>query len=94
MYDDSLTAPFLAKDVDKFWYEDIYQDALRAVENSDADTLEGFIRAEGMPVGKVMNLIRLALTGSSSGLGIHDMMTLIGKGETLSRLHYIKERLG
>ena len=94
VYDDSLTAPFLAKDVEKFWKADIYADALRAVENSDADTLEDYIRAEGMPIGKVMNCIRLALTGSSSGLGIHDIMSLIGKGETLSRLHYIKERLG
>ena len=94
VYDDSLTAPFLAKDVDKFWKEDIYADALRAVENSDAESLEGYIRAEGMPVGKVMNCIRLALTGSASGLGIHDIMHFIGKGETLSRLHWIKERLG
>ncbi len=94
VYDDSLTAPFLAKDVDKFWKEDIYADALRAVENSDAESLEGYIRAEGMPVGKVMNCIRLALTGSASGLGIHDIMHFIGKDETLSRLHWIKERLG
>ena len=94
VYDDSLTAPFLAKDVDKFWKEDIYADALRAVENSDADSLEGYIRAEGMPVGKVMNCIRLALTGSASGLGIHDIMHFIGKDETLNRLHWIKERLG
>ncbi len=94
VYDDSLTAPFLAKDVDKFWKEDIYADALRAVENSDAESLEGYIRAEGMPVGKVMNCIRLALTGSASGLGIHDIMHFIGKDETLSRLRWIKERLG
>ena len=52
VYDDSLTAPFLAKDVDKFWKEDIYADALRAVENSDAESLEGYIRAEGMPVAR------------------------------------------
>ncbi len=93
VYDDSLTAPFLAKDVEKFWKEDIYADALRAVENSDASSLEEYIRAEGMPMGKVMNCIRLALTGSASGLGIHDIMNLIGKDETLSRLHWIKERL-
>ena len=93
VYDDSLTAPFLAKDVEKFWKEDIYADALRAVENSDANSLEDYIRAEGMPVGKVMNCIRLALTGSASGLGIHDIMNLIGKDETLERLHWIKERL-
>ncbi len=94
VYDDSLTAPFLARDVEKFWKEEIYSDALRAVENSEADTLESYIRAEGMPVGKVMNCIRLALTGSASGLGIQDIMNTVGKGETLSRLHWIKERLG
>jgi len=93
VYDDSLTDPFLAKDVEKFWKEDIYADALRAVENSDANSLEDYIRAEGMPMGKVMNCIRLALTGSASGLGIHDIMNLIGKDETLERLHWIKERL-
>ena len=75
--------------------KDIYRRyAEPLVENSDADTLEEYIRAEGMPIGKVMNCIRLALSGSSSGLGIHDIMSLIGKGETLSRVHYIKERLG
>ncbi len=93
VYDNTLTEPFLAKDVDKFWKEETYADALRAVENSEADTLEDYIRAAEMPMGKVMNCIRLALTGSASGLGIHDIMNLIGKDETLRRMHWIKERL-
>ena len=41
-----------------------------------------------------MNCLRLALTGAASGLGISDIMTLIGKQECLDRLAYMKQRLG
>ena len=94
VYDDSTTAPFLAKDVDKFYKADIYDAAVQAIEHSEADTLEEYIRSAGLPIGKVMNLIRLGLTGSASGLGIHDIMSLIGKGETLERMAFMKRRLG
>ncbi len=94
VYDDAATAPFLAKDVDKFWKQEYYEAALDAMQNSDADTLEDYIRQKGLPLGKVMNCIRLALTGSSSGLGIADIMHLIGKQESLDRMDYIKQRLG
>ena len=94
VYDDAATAPFLAKDVDKFWKQEIYESAMEAIENSDADSLEGYIREKGMPIGKVMNCIRLALTGASSGLGITDIMRFIGREDTLRRMRYIKERLG
>ena len=94
VYDDAATAPFLAKDVDKFWKQDVYEAAMEAIENSDADSLESYIREKGMPIGKVMNCIRLALTGASSGLGITDIMRFIGREDTLRRMHYIKERLG
>ena len=94
VYDDAATAPFLAKDVDKFWKQEVYEAAMEAIENSDADSLESYIREKGMPIGKVMNCIRLALTGASSGLGITDIMRFIGREDTLRRMHYIKERLG
>lgn len=94
VYDDSATAPFLTKDVDKFYKADIYDAAVKAIEHSEADTLEEYIRSAGLPIGKVMNLIRLGLTGSASGLGIHDIMSLIGKDETLERMAFMKRRLG
>lgn len=104
VYDDSLTAPFLAKDVDKFWKEENVGPASQAVnyvcDNATEFTkevagtcLEEYIRAEGWPMGKVMNCIRLALTGSSSGLGIADIISLIGRDEFSSRMKYAKERL-
>lgn len=94
VYDDAATAPFLAKDVDKYWKPEIFSAAEEAVLNSTPDTLEDYIREHGMQIGKVMNCIRLALTGASSGLGIAEIMNLIGRDETLARMNYIKERLG
>ena len=94
VYDDSLTEPFLAKDVDKFWKDEFYREALDAMEHSEAETLEDYIREKGLPLGKVMNCIRLALTGASSGLGIADIISFVGKEEALERMRFAKQRLG
>ncbi|MCR4860309.1 MAG: glutamate--tRNA ligase [Bacteroidales bacterium] len=94
VYDDAATAPFLAKDVDKFYKADIYAAALDAMENAEPEMLEDYIREHGLPMGKVMNCIRLALSGAASGLGIADILRFIGKEEGLARMRYMKERLG
>ena len=93
VWDDAATAPFLAKDVDKFYKPEIYAAALEAMKNADADTLEEYIRSHEMPVGKVMNCIRLALSGAASGLGIADILRFTGMPEGLDRLRYMKQRL-
>ena len=85
---------FVPKDVDKFYKPDIYAMALEALEASEADTLEAYVRDHGMPMGKVMNCLRLALSGAASGLGISDILHFIGKAEGLRRLRYLKEKLG
>ena len=105
VFDDSLTAPFLAKDVDKFWKEENFTPAFQAQEHVCASgcaftkesiepVLEDYIREQGWPMGKVMNCIRLALTGASSGLGIADILSFIGSREFASRLAFAAERLG
>jgi len=94
VYDDAATFPFLAKDVDKFYKSEIYAASLEAMENADPEALEDYIREHGYPMGKVMNCIRLALSGAASGLGIADILHFIGKEEGLARLRYMKERLG
>ena len=48
--------------------------------------LEDYIRAREWPMGKVMNCIRLALTGNASGLAIADIVGLIGEKEALRRV--------
>lgn len=105
VFDDSLTAPFLAKDVDKFWKEENFTPAFQAQEHVCASgcaftkesiepVLEDYIREQGWPMGKVMNSIRLALTGASSGLGIADILSFIGSREFASRMAFAAERLG
>ena len=94
VWDDSATAPFLAKDVDKFYKADIYENALEAMQAAEPDRLEDYIREKGMPMGKVMNCIRLGLSGAASGLGIADILRFIGKEEGVARMRYMKERLG
>ena len=105
VYDDTLTAPFLAKDVDKFWKEETVgmvretgeflkeyagEWSVEGVETA----LEEYIKGKEWPMGKVMNALRLALAGSASGLGIADIVSRIGKKDTTERIAYAIERLG
>ena len=115
VYDDSLTAPFLAKDVDKFWKEDHYEycfeitqyisgaafgfddlDCYRGAMDKESleSAIEEYIKKEGYPMGKVMNSLRLALTGAASGLGIADILSFIGRREFARRMGYVADRLG
>jgi glutamyl-tRNA synthetase len=42
--------------------------------------------AAGVGLGKVAQPVRVALTGSTASPGIHDVVQILGKGETLARL--------
>lgn len=104
VYDDTLTAPYLAKDVDKFWKPEIVDMVLKVgdyikgfagewtVEEVEKG-IEEFIKGNEWPMGKVMNAIRLALAGSASGLGIADIVARIGKKETAARLESAVSKL-
>ena len=115
VFDNSATAPFLAKDVDKFWKPEWYEycfevcqhitgrefgfddlDVYRgSMEVADLEQeLESYIKMREYPMGKVMNSLRLALTGSASGLGIAAIISLIGRKEFARRMTYIANRLG
>ena len=85
---------YVQKDVDKFYKPEIFAMALEAMEASDADTLEAYVREHEMPMGKVMNCVRLALSGAASGLAIHDIMRFIGRDESLARLRRMQQKLG
>jgi len=105
VFDDSLTAPFLAKDVDKFWKSENYEPAIKCAghltgtldsfaKEEVETTLEEYIHSNEWSMGKVMNCLRLALTGSSNGLGIADILSFIGKDELSSRIEFVTKRLG
>lgn len=83
------------KDVAKFYKSENYEPALEAMSATrTAEEMEEYIRSHEMPMGKVMNCIRLALTGASSGPGIADIMSCIGHDESLARMKRMKETLG
>ena len=95
---------FVEKDAAKFWKEENYTLALQAADfilgfegeftkESLEGPLEEYIRGNEWPMGKVMNCLRLALVGASSGLGIADIVTLIGKDEFARRIGYAKSKL-
>jgi glutamyl-tRNA synthetase len=56
--------------------------------------LEEYIKKNEYPMGKVMNSLRLALTGAASGLGIAAILGFIGRKEFARRMSYVAERLG
>jgi glutamyl-tRNA synthetase len=105
VYDNAATAPFLAKDVDKFWKPEIAEQVGKVsdfvkeysgewtVEAFEA-AMEAFIKGNEWSMGKVMNATRLALAGSASGLGIADIIVRIGRKETAARIAYARQRLG
>lgn len=95
---------FVEKDAAKFWKEENYTLALQAADfilgfdgeftkESLEGPLEEYIRGNEWPMGKVMNCLRLALVGASSGLGIADIVSLIGKEEFAKRIEFIKATL-
>ena len=97
-------ASFVEKDAAKFWKEENYTLALKVADfilgfegEFTKEALEGpleeYIRGNEWPMGKVMNCLRLAMVGGSNGLGIADIVTLIGKAEFAKRIEFIKAAL-
>ena len=93
-----FTAPteYCEKDVAKFWKEENYTLAFKIadiIHEKGVEAGEEEIKAQQWPMGKIMNCIRLALVGASSGLGIADIFNLIGKEEFRRRMETIKTKL-
>ncbi|MBX2952231.1 MAG: glutamate--tRNA ligase [Leadbetterella sp.] len=72
--------------------------ALSGVENftsqSIHDTIFGALEAAGIKVGKVMQALRLAVTGEGKGPDLMLIMEILGKAETLQRINRAVEVLG
>ncbi len=56
--------------------------------------LHGYIETNGLPMGQVMNSLRLALVGQSKGPGINDIIETLGREETVRRLEKAVQTLG
>lgn len=96
---------YVEKDAAKFWTPENSSLALKAVDfvlalegpftkEAIEEALEGYIRSNEWPMGKVMNCLRLLLAGTSSGLGIADILSFIGKDELASRRDKAVAKLG
>ncbi len=102
--DNSATAPFVAKDVKKYWKGEVaamlheLQDWLRGYDGeftveAFGPALEEDIKGKEWPMGQVMNCLRLSLAGAASGLGIAEIVTTIGVGEAVRRIDFAISRL-
>lgn len=80
----------------KFWKEEMpaiileVKEFLNSLENFSKESIESqlptLIKEREWKMGAVMNSLRLLLVGESKGPGIADIMSLIGKQETIARL--------
>ena len=85
-----------AKGLKKSWKGDTPQHVahirqmLEQAENFDCQSTEeailGWIRSSELPMGQIMNGVRIAVTGVSSGPNIFKVCEIIGREETLRRI--------
>ena len=85
--------------VEKFWKEDTPAvlaqiiTFLRKMEPFTKEELEkklpSYIKESGWQMGVVMNTIRLAIVGDSKGPGVAEILSLIGKEESIKRVEYL-----
>jgi glutamyl-tRNA synthetase len=70
---------------------------LAALEPFDEPTIEGafseVLRDYDIPMGKLAQPVRVALTGSTTSPGIHNVIAVLGKERTLKRLRAAMDRM-
>ncbi|MTI31855.1 glutamate--tRNA ligase [Xanthovirga aplysinae] len=74
-----------------------YKDALTNIENLNADlakeTLEKALAENNIKIGRVMQAVRLAITGVGAGPDLMNIIEIIGKEETINRIDKVVDRL-
>ena len=48
--------------------------------------LQDFVTAEGIKVGQIIHILRLAVTGKTVGFGLYETMAILGKDSVLARI--------
>ena len=94
---------YAEKDVKKRWNEDTprimgeLMEVLRGIDDFSSkpseDIVIGWITEKGYHMGNVMNAFRLAVVGECKGPHMFDITELLGKEETLKRIHRAVEVL-
>ncbi|MGH7261943.1 MAG: glutamate--tRNA ligase, partial [Nitrospiraceae bacterium] len=75
-----VIAPLLAKLSARFEAQPRFEKELLEA------TFKQFVEAEGMKMGQLAQPIRVALTGRTASPGLFDVMELLGRERTLTRL--------
>ena len=91
------------KVAEKKWTEEAaniieqYKEAIREAEPLDAETakntLNEVLEKNSVKIGRVMQALRLALTGVGSGPDLMNIIEIIGKKETIARLEQALQQL-
>ncbi len=69
-------------------------DALPSFDSSSLDeAIKSFLEVSQLGMGPVMNALRLCLTGASIGPHLTDIMSVLGKDETLRRIRMAIEKI-
>ncbi len=65
-------------------------DILKSSEDFTCAQLESLVHSEikenGLPMGQIMNMLRVAIVGTSMGANLFEIMEIIGKEETIKRI--------
>lgn len=74
-----------------------YRDEIKLLESFNADsarnTLEKVTAALGIPAGKILQALRLVMTGSGGGPDLMMIMEIIGKNEVIQRIDHALKTL-
>ena len=94
---------FDEKVVAKFWRGDNpshmakLKDLLAGIDNFSAQNTESivhaWIKSNELPMGQVMNSLRLVIVGESKGPSMFDICEMIGKDESLKRIEFAINKL-
>jgi glutamyl-tRNA synthetase len=76
----------------------LLRESFAKLDTWDHDSLEGALRALadqlGIPAGKLIHPLRVALTGSAVGPGVFEVAAVLGRDAVLTRLDAAIEELG
>ena len=74
-----------------------FQQKLKATENLTAaiakEKLEKALEENNIKIGRVMQAVRLAITGVGAGPDLMNIIEIIGKEESIARIDQVMDRL-
>ncbi len=74
-----------------------FKDQLATAEPFDAATLEkllhDFVESQQIKIGQIIHALRVAMTGRSVGMGMFDIMAILGKESCMARIEFLLRKV-